>query len=565
MKHVNQSRTEKESSSKKEAEESKKPQADKLVSMVQGNPHIELFRDEFEKIYARFPIRDHQEIRPCRHSAFKRWLSHEFWEEYDKVPNKEALSNALNVIEGICHAEGEQTELFNRTAWRGSELWYDLTDNDWQAVKITKDGWIIVSEPPIIFRRYTHQKAQVPPSSDGNIKKILEFVNVQKKEHQILMLVWLVSCFIPGFPHPIPIVYGAQGSAKSTLCKLLRNIIDPSKVEVLGFPRTVTELVQHLSHHWCSVYDNASPILPWVSDELCKVVTGGGFSKRELYTDDEDIIYQMQRCVIINGINLVASKPDLLERAILFNLDRVERKNRRSEKELYSAFEKERPKILGGVFDTLVETIRVRSNIKVKNPSRMADFCEWGSAIAIALGYSQEEFLNVYYGNLKTQNNEALYADPIASVILKFMEDQDEWTGTPSNLLTELKRIAEVINVDTKERGFPKVANNLTKRLNQLETNLSEVGIHFERSGGVQRIITIRKTSEITVSTVNTAKQVKPEPSVFDDADDEDGDLPSLSENNMPNWRKSNPEKDKYGTVLGGYPGFEEPVENFNN
>ena len=42
-----------------------------------------------------------------------------------------------------------------------------------------------------------------------------------------------------------------------------------------------------------------------------------GFSKRQLYTDDDDIIYHFRRCIGFNGINLRATKADLLDRAII--------------------------------------------------------------------------------------------------------------------------------------------------------------------------------------------------------------------------------------------------------
>jgi hypothetical protein len=44
----------------------------------------------------------------------------------------------------------------------------------------------------------------------------------------------------------------------------------------------VTELVQQLSHNYVAYYDNISQIKPWISDVLCRGVTGSGFSKRQL-------------------------------------------------------------------------------------------------------------------------------------------------------------------------------------------------------------------------------------------------------------------------------------------
>ena len=64
-------------------------------------------------------------------------------------------------------------------------------------------------------------------------------------------------------------------------------------------------------HNYICYFDNVSEIKEWISDQLCRAVTGSGFSKRELYSDDDDIIYNFRRCIGFNGINLGATKADL--------------------------------------------------------------------------------------------------------------------------------------------------------------------------------------------------------------------------------------------------------------
>ena len=128
----------------------------------------------------------------------------------------------------------------------------------------------------------------------GDAKAFLKFVNVQDEDQKILLLVWMVSCFIPDFPHPMPNFYGAQGSAKSLLSKLLRKITDPSALEAMSFPKDVKEFAQLLAHHHCIFFDNVSYLPNDISDALCKAITGDGFSKRELYTDEDDIIFRFQ-------------------------------------------------------------------------------------------------------------------------------------------------------------------------------------------------------------------------------------------------------------------------------
>ena len=150
--------------------------------------------------------------------------------------------------------------------------------------------------------------------------ELLRFVNLKDPQQKQLLLTYLVSCLIPNIPHPIPIIRGPQGSAKTTMLRFLLCLIDPSETEVLSFPSSRDQLIQQLRHHWAPSYDNLSFLRSDISDELCRAVTGAGFVKRELYTDDDDVIYQIRACVGLNGINNPASKPDLMERALVFAL-----------------------------------------------------------------------------------------------------------------------------------------------------------------------------------------------------------------------------------------------------
>ena len=104
--------------------------------------------------------------------------------------------------------------------------------------------------------------------------------------------------------------------------------------------------MQKLSHHWAALFDNVAGLSGWQSDALCRAVTGEGFSKRQLYTNDEDIIYHFQRIIGLNGINVVATRADLLDRGILIGLERISPDQRRDEEEMEAAFQEARPYIL---------------------------------------------------------------------------------------------------------------------------------------------------------------------------------------------------------------------------
>jgi hypothetical protein len=484
-----------------------------LIEVVEEDEEIiQLFHNDIKDAFARILVEGHHEIWRIRSRQFKQWLVKQFWERYTKAPNTNALNEALLVIESMARFNGEKYTLANRVARaENGTLWYDLTDVGWKAVCITDAGWGITEHPPVLFRRYQHQAAQVEPLPGGDIKRILNYLNISQPEQQLLFLVYLVSCFIPGFPHPIPIIYGVQGSAKSSLSKVMRAVIDPSAIEVSELPKNHIELVQKLSHHWCIVFDNISYISDEVSDLLCRAATGTGFSKRELFTDDEDIILQLKHCVALNGINLMATRPDLLERSVLFELERIPKDKRRREQKMFAELRKDLPQILGGVFDVLSRALGIYPTIELTEYPRMADFAQWGCAIAEAMGHTRDEFLKAYDKNISRQNAEVINENIIAAVLIDFMNDRNEWDGTPKDLYEAVCDVAENsfgIKPD-RDKHFPKAANAFMRQLNRLVPTLEEEGLKIHQEKGKERRIFIqnKKVSESIADTAASSQE----------------------------------------------------------
>lgn len=499
-------------------------QADKLLSLI-TDQNCSFFHDQYKEPHARFLAGDHYEVWKTRSKQFKRWLAYLLWESEEEGATAETLGTVLNVLEAKALFRGPLIVLENRIAWYEDALWYDLGDRKCRAVRISTNGWAIIEEPPILFRRFAHQEAQVEPVRDGTLDLLLPFVNLADKTTQsVLLLVYLVSCFIPGIPHPIPNLHGSQGSAKTTLARMLRRIVDPSKMEVLSFPSNSREFVQQLAHHYFAFFDNISEITDSVSDLLCRAVTGEGVSKRELYSDDEDIIYAFRRCIGLNGVNPSAKKPDLLDRSILLKLERIPEEQRREERTVLEEFDAVRPQILGAVFDALSAAMRLRESVQLTRLPRMADFARWGCAIAQTLGYKQEDFLDTYYANIQEQHQEAIQENPVAAAVRAFMENRMEWKGSMSELLERLVEVTETEKIDTKAKEWPKAPNALSRKMNEVKTNLSEIGISIrnEKISQGKRIVIIQKAVE---NTDNTATPPLPAKESDPFADDTNGDI----------------------------------------
>jgi hypothetical protein len=478
--------------------------AKEMLDFILEQDGFKVFRDEKRKPWAELEDNETIKIFPCDSSAFEGWCRKIIYAEYGVNPHREGLKNIIELLKAKAVWGKREHKLHNRIAWHDGFLVYDLSNDAWEKVIISDKDWVVVKKDPtqIFFKRYGHQNQQVTPEKGASpeyAKRLLEYVNITDEDQKILFIVWIISCFLPDFPHPLLYVYGPQGSAKSTISRIVREIIDPSLLEVGTLPKNHEALVQQLDHNWINFFDNVSYIDQDMSDLLCKAITGIGISKRELYTNDEDVIYNFMRCIGVNGINLEGAQPDLLERSILLNLKRMDDTKRVPEDKLWKDFRENKQKILGSIFSALSHAISIKDSIKVDELPRMADFALWGCAIAEALGYKQEDFYNAYKRNIEGQVEESINSSGIAVSIYEFMMNKAEWKGTPRDLFRELSNFLNHKD-ELNNRDFPKNEVILGKKIGQLEVVLGKVGLIIERHHGEQRIIKILNRKFMTPS-----------------------------------------------------------------
>jgi hypothetical protein len=400
------------------------------------------------------------------------------------------IRTALLTLSSIAAFEGERRRLFVRVARIENTIWYDLCDG--RAVRIDGFGWEIIDVPPALFRRYGHQRPQVEPRRRGDLRDLLKFIQLRSRSQETLLLAYAVCALVQGIPRPVVIFHGEHGSGKSTSQHILRELIDPSIVAQQPAPKDVSEFIQAASHTLCLYLDNVSHLPDWLSDALCRLCTGDGFSKRQLYTDDDDVIYSLRGLAGLNGINLVATRADLLDRALLFELQAIAETERRTEEELWAAFAAAKPYLVGALFDALSAAIRTLDGIRPARLPRMADFARWGCAVARHLGFGQDEFLGALGANITAQNETAVENSPVALAVIQLVQDVACWEDTPARTLIRLNQIAVDLQIDTRSRAWPKAPGHLTRRLNEVKPNLQRLGISvLYRRTGNHRLITI--------------------------------------------------------------------------
>ncbi|MFO8014869.1 MAG: hypothetical protein R6X20_16390 [Phycisphaerae bacterium] len=301
--------------------------ADVLVQIAFDE--AELCHDADYNAYATIQADDHGETWPVRSKGFRLWLRRRLREEQNQSANSDAVNTAIEEIESKACFEAPEADVFVRLGEHGDGIWLDLADEKWRAVSITDSGWRLAEKrPPVRFIRPRGMLPLPAPARGGKVDDLRRFLNVGEDSDFVLIVAWLLACLRPRGPYPILCLYGEQGSAKSTACKMLRALVDPNSALLRGEPRDPRDLIITASNSWLLGYDNLSYVRPWLSDAFCRLSTGGGFATRELYTDREEVIFDAQRPLIMNGITDLANRSDLLDRTLAVTLSPIPARQR---------------------------------------------------------------------------------------------------------------------------------------------------------------------------------------------------------------------------------------------
>ncbi|WP_051382648.1 hypothetical protein [Gloeobacter kilaueensis] len=496
----------------------RRTQSQALVELaIEG---AEFFHDDVGSAWADVQNDGHRETWPLRSGGFRDWLARAFYQIEGKSPGGQAQADALAVLQGLARFDGPERSVFVRIAHFGGKIYLDLADQQWRAVEIDATGWRVVAEPPVRFRRSRAALPLPEPVTGGNLSELRRFLNVGDSDWPKLVA-WLVGAF-GDFPYPILTLTGEQGTGKTTTARLIRSLTDPARASARSAPRDERDLAVCATNAWIASFDNLSSIPDWLSDALCRLSTGGGFSTRQLFTDAEEQIFDFRRPAILTAIGDLASRGDLLDRTLTVRLQSVSDEKRREETTLWSDFEAARPKLLGALLDAVSTALRNRNSVHLLKKPRMADFAVWAVAAELALGVPSGSVIAALFEARDEATAQALEASPIAAAVQRLMAEHTSWSGTASELMTALLT-ASGLEGNKPPRSWPQNPSYLGRELRRAAPALrSAAGIEVEerRIGkkGARQIFLDRKGNLPSVPSVLSAE--KPEPSPQEDSDD---------------------------------------------
>jgi hypothetical protein len=431
---------------------------------------------------------EHRETWSLKSASFRRWFRHRYFLQTKSAPNREALNTAIAALEARAHFDAPMRQVHVRTASHEGKIYLDLCDATWRAVEIDAEDWRIVAMPPVRFIRAPGMLPLPAPVSGGQVDDLWDFLNIKTKRDFILLLAYVLAALRDRGPYPILVLRGEEGTGKSTLVRLVRSLVDPNKVPLRTLSRDERDLYIAAGNAYLLVFDNVSLLSPSFSDALCRLATGGGFATRMLYTDQDEVLIEATRPVVLNGIEDFVARPDLADRCLFLALTPIAYEGRRTEAELNAAFEAKRPALLGVLLDAVAHGLRALPGVRLDAKPRMADFARWAMACGDDFLWDAGEFTEAYRRNRKAATAALIDDDPVADAVRTFMRrresdkhlpepDRARWAGKPTELHRDLT--GAIGDKQAQSKDWPATPRKLRSCLQRAQAPLRKIGIEI--------------------------------------------------------------------------------------
>ena len=409
-----------------------------------------------------------QVIRPLRGKGLtvSGQLMLTFGEMQGKPPAAPSLTSALAFLDAQAH-ERPAITVHLRVARYRDGLVIDMGDDAGRVLAITKGSWKMLKAPPegVYFYRTVTTRPIATPQRPGNLDLLRKVLPVDDSSWD-LIVPWLVCVWLlPDLPVPALALMGVNGAAKTYIAKTVRRIVDPCMPEMRATPTNPHDWIITADSARVVGLDNLSAIPEWLSDAICRAVTGEGYSKRALYTDAALYATQFHRAILLTSIDPGALRGDLGERLLPVELDAIGELDRKTENELRSVLESVLPQVLAGLLDLAAYVLA--HPVKPRKLPRMAD----AAVIMAAIDAKRDsKALEAYYAAQEGVTQTVLESDPLAAALLAFMRDKPVWTGTATELM-------EALAHRKTDRNWPANARGLSARLRRMTVPLMSDGL----------------------------------------------------------------------------------------
>jgi hypothetical protein len=449
-----------------------------LVAFVASR--TELFHNDSGDAFVM--ILDTQETHRLLSTKFKSWLMAMFYKSSGKAARDQSVREALQVLDGLAQHDGEKKAVHIRVAKLGDAVFVDLAQpGNSLAAKIEAGRWQLVQEHEIRFLRPDTMRPLPTPTAASGMGALWQFVNVPEGA-RLLVLAWLLECLRPDGVFPVLEILGEAGSAKSTLQRILRMLVDPNASNLRSPPKSVEDVFISASLNWVASFENVSHLAAPMQDALCVLATGGGYAKRRLYTDGDESVINVVRPVVLNGISACITAHDLIDRSICIEPQRIQ--TRREDGDIEREFEAAYAGLVASLFELMAQTLKELpdTQLPVGENIRLAGFARLGVAMERAMGEPQGEFLRQFHASRQESIARTIDSSPVATALVEWFEAR----GSRSADMSVKALLLEVEGFKPQgAEAWPKTAKGFGDALRRAAPSLRYVGLEVRSLGKV--------------------------------------------------------------------------------
>ena len=446
--------------------------ANQLIELIVKE--CELVHNQQKEPYAILKKAGIRQIYSINSKSFSDLVASKYFASKKSALSEASLKSALSTLSGKAVYEGKCVEIFTRIAKTKEGYWLDLCNDAWEAVLITKAGWKVLSGSSIpLFSRSNSMLAIPTPIAGGSLDPLWDLVNIPP-EDRLIVVAWLLECLRADTPHVVMEFVGEQGSAKSTTQKLLKMLIDPNVANLRAAPKKVEDVwIGALNSHLVS-FENISYLGQDYQDALCVMATGGAHATRTLYTNREEVIIELRKPIILNGITVNVTAQDLLDRSLHIELPPV--KTRLQSRDVEEAFALQYAHFVGALLDHLVAALNTLNSVVIadEDKPRMVDFAYLGEAVFQANGFAEGTFIGLYRSMRQKGVFRTIESIPIGLALLSYLQiNPNGWSGKLVELLPHLES-----HKPKGETNWPKSAKGMGDALRRLTPALRTLGFN---------------------------------------------------------------------------------------
>lgn len=450
----------------------------RLVEELTSSGELELFHDRDKVAYASVRVAPSGsagvDTYPLNASGFGKWLRNRARDRFTGgVVSRDLLAGIIDSLESRAIHDEEERPVSIRVASHEGAVYLDLGDDRRSVVEVRADGWrVLEGTPPVRFIRPKGMGPLPLPEPGGSLDPLLDLVHIEPDDRP-LVVAWLLSAFREEGAQPVLVLHGEQGSGKSTGAKVLRSLVDPCKLPVRAAPRSERDLIVAARGSRVLAFDNLSGVEPWFSDALCRLADGTGWGTRALYSDDDETVFSEPRTILLNGIDAAPGRADLLDRAFLVELPRLEDGAGKAEREVLCEADRLRPGALGRLLDAVAAGLRNEHPFEGRADVRNRELLEFIAPAERVLGLDPGTFARALQAARGAAARATIDASDLAQAVTKLPLP---WTGSTTELL-------EAINKVAPGSKLPANATSLGRQLTRYIPALRASGIEVDRPG----------------------------------------------------------------------------------